>query len=214
MNRFLRPDVFAVTISDDVAVLDLSSDRYLCLTGANTDLPALIDWDRLDLSADLMRRLAAAGVLIDRFIPVDRSTPTLPVRSIFNDRGPDRLHARDLVKAMRAVVEVRRALSRPGVSPLLGDVCVRDDISDSTQSLTEQAARTFARILPWLPIDGACLVRSALLFRFLQYHGLKPDWVFGVRLWPFAAHCWLQAGEVCLNDDADRLAPYTPIYRR
>lgn len=214
MTRYLRPEVFAVTIADDVAVLDLSSDRYLCLAGAVTDPPGPIDWDWLDPSSDLVRRLAEAGLLFDRFVPVDRATPPRPVRSVLHDGGPDRLHPHDLMHAMRALVDVRRALKRPGLSPLLAAEPRCSVQTDTPQGAPEQAARGFARILPWLPIDGACLVRSALLFRFLQRRGLKADWVFGVRLWPFAAHCWIQHGEVCLNDDAERLVPYTPIFRR
>lgn len=214
MTRFLRPNVFAVTIAEDVAVLDLASDRYLCLTGAACDLPAPLDWDRLEPSSALAGRLADAGLLLDRFIPVDRNVPARPIRSVLHDGGPDRIQPRDLIEAMRAVVGVRCALKRPGLTPLLIAGPARDIPPDPSRNLTHQAARAFARILPWLPIDGACLVRSALLFRFLRHRGLKADWVFGVRLWPFAAHCWVQDGEVCLNDDAERLVPYTPIYRR
>jgi hypothetical protein len=35
--------------------------------------------------------------------------------------------------------------------------------------------------------------------------------VFGVRTWPFHAHCWLQCDDVVLDDQADRVAAYAPI---
>ena len=50
-----------------------------------------------------------------------------------------------------------------------------------------------------------------MLVSYLRRCGLRADWVFAVRLWPFAAHCWVQCGDLCLNDDVERLAPYTPI---
>lgn len=76
----------------------------------------------------------------------------------------------------------------------------------------KQASAVFARMLPWLPVRNQCLHRSALLAAFLARRGLAAEWVFGVRTWPFRAHCWLQTGDVCLNDDAERLRSYTPIY--
>jgi hypothetical protein len=35
--------------------------------------------------------------------------------------------------------------------------------------------------------------------------------VIGVKLNPFAAHCWLQVGDVVLNDLPERVAAFTPI---
>ena len=45
----------------------------------------------------------------------------------------------------------------------------------------------------------------------LRRHGHDARWVFGVRTWPFRAHCWLQRGEVVLDDDLETLVPLTPI---
>jgi hypothetical protein len=35
--------------------------------------------------------------------------------------------------------------------------------------------------------------------------------VVGVRIFPFEAHSWVQAGEVVLTDDLERTAAYSPI---
>ncbi|GAD58270.1 hypothetical protein MBEBAB_0520 [Brevundimonas abyssalis TAR-001] len=35
--------------------------------------------------------------------------------------------------------------------------------------------------------------------------------VFGIKLVPFGAHCWVQAGETVLNDTVDNVSEYTPI---
>jgi hypothetical protein len=35
--------------------------------------------------------------------------------------------------------------------------------------------------------------------------------VFGVRLDPFAAHCWLQTDRLLLTDAADALGVFTPV---
>jgi hypothetical protein len=78
----------------------------------------------------------------------------------------------------------------------------------------EAAARRsalFTRWAPWIPFQGACLYRAFFLLNFLRREGLGAHWVFGVRTWPFGAHCWLQAGDLVLDDDLDRVRRYTPI---
>ena len=72
-------------------------------------------------------------------------------------------------------------------------------------------AAIFQKLSPWLPMTGKCLVRSFVLRRFLQRSGVDADWVFGVRTWPFSAHCWLQLGDRALDDHAERLDASTPI---
>lgn len=56
-----------------------------------------------------------------------------------------------------------------------------------------------------------CLFDSLALLNFLAHHGHFPDWVFGVRLQPFAAHCWIASGRVLYNDSPEGIAGYTPI---
>lgn len=72
-------------------------------------------------------------------------------------------------------------------------------------------ARLFDRWMPWLPGQGQCVYRAYLLRACLAAQGLGSTWIFGVRTWPFSAHCWLQIGDVLLDDDLDRVGLYTPI---
>jgi hypothetical protein len=55
------------------------------------------------------------------------------------------------------------------------------------------------------------LLDSLALLAFLRQRGLYADLVFGVIRQPFAAHCWVQARGVVLNDRLDRVAEFTPI---
>jgi hypothetical protein len=56
-----------------------------------------------------------------------------------------------------------------------------------------------------------CLYDSLALIEFLALHGLYPDWVFGVRTRPFAAHCWVQQHDVVFNDTVDHATGFSPI---
>lgn len=70
---------------------------------------------------------------------------------------------------------------------------------------------SFNRTRRILPIDTVCLLDSLALHRFLARHGPPPHLVIGVRLNPFAAHCWVQQDDVVLNDAVERATTYTPI---
>ena len=70
----------------------------------------------------------------------------------------------------------------------------------------------FARLRPlFYTLRGACLLDSLTLLHFLSAEDIHPDWVFGVKTEPFDAHCWVQQGEVLLNDVPDRVRQYSPI---
>jgi hypothetical protein len=70
----------------------------------------------------------------------------------------------------------------------------------------------FARLRPlFYTLRLACLLDSLTLLHFLSAEGIHPDWVFGVKTEPFDAHCWVQLGELLLNDVPDRVRQYSPI---
>jgi hypothetical protein len=57
----------------------------------------------------------------------------------------------------------------------------------------------------------ACLFDALALSEFLAGYEIYPRWIFAVQARPFAAHCWLQLGDVVLNDTVDHVRRYTPI---
>lgn len=88
-----------------------------------------------------------------------------------------------------------------------------DSTLGASQAATADRAAIFARLLPWAPVPGACLRRAYALRLFLRRGGGDAEWVFGVRTWPFRAHCWLEHSGMVLNDDPDVVRAYTPILR-
>jgi hypothetical protein len=70
----------------------------------------------------------------------------------------------------------------------------------------------FTRLRPlFYTLRSACLLDSLTMVHFLGAEGIHPNWVFGVKTEPFDAHCWVQDGEVVLNDAPDRVRQYSPI---
>jgi hypothetical protein len=103
-------------------------------------------------------------------------------------------HAQDFGHVVRVARRARGRARQP-------------ELSDGVAGLVA----AFERILPWLPFQGVCFYRSFLLLKILRWRGYDARWMFGVHTWPFQAHCWLQVGDVALDDTADRLAGLTPI---
>src|SRR3546814_3550006 len=56
-----------------------------------------------------------------------------------------------------------------------------------------------------------CLQRSIALQHLLARNGFESSLVFGVRLNPFHAHCWLQNGDLILNDTLEVVGPFKAL---
>jgi hypothetical protein len=69
----------------------------------------------------------------------------------------------------------------------------------------------FKHLRPFYPRPYLCLFDSLALLEFLAGYHSYPRIVFGVVADPFQAHCWLQEGDVLLNDDLERVGKYKPI---
>ncbi|MBG7614681.1 lasso peptide biosynthesis B2 protein [Brevundimonas sp. BAL450] len=212
MTFHLREDIHVALIDEDAVILHVTRDAYLCVPGGAAGFEGTATSPRLR-PGPLAQRLEAAGMTRETPAPPRRLAPASPTRSIIHEAAAGRPSAPELRHAAGALNDLRRVRRRPGLAPYLE--LVREDSAlscDPDQILP--AARQFWDIMVWLPFRGECLQRSALLVAWLQRHGLRAEWVFGVRLWPFSAHCWVQCEDVCLNDDFERLQAFTPILRR
>lgn len=210
----LAPHVHGVAVDEDAVFLDVARDRYVCVPQA----AALL---RLDAArrvvgvadpgfAEELRRagLAADGSL-DRPLPPPLAPATTSAMS--GPFAPPRWH--DGLAGVRAMADLARAYWRRPLAQLVGTA--RDGATGAADTPPGpgllKTVEGFHRWAPFAPAPGKCLLRSFMLLRLLRRHGHDAHWVFGVRTWPFRAHCWLQRGEVVLDDDLEALVPLTPI---
>jgi hypothetical protein len=56
-----------------------------------------------------------------------------------------------------------------------------------------------------------CLLDSMVLLEFLARHGIYANWVFGVKLAPFSAHCWVQHDTYIFNGRPESVGAYTRL---
>jgi hypothetical protein len=208
-SLYLRSNVFAAAVDEDVVILDLDRDDYLCIPDGSQHFRPASEHGPAEVLGPLAQALHDHGLACVESGTMPSRVPAVPSRSVLHER-PVALTLSDMPALAIAVLKVRAAEKRTGISSQIAVAGSRAGEEDAAAVL--RAASAFWGVQPWLPFDGECLQRSMLLVAFLRELGLRADWVFAVRLWPFSAHCWVQCGEVCLNDDHERLRAYTPIY--
>jgi len=210
MRYDLAPDVHMALVDGDVVLLDARNDHYACLAacdaGAIRTGYAARRWEE----DELVRDFAAAGFLVPASgAPVIvEPAPPLPAHDLHTLIGDvPRLSRGDLAMAMASGLATawRLRLQRP--RRWLRHRAGRAVPQDHCIAL----ARRFAEAHLHVPGLARCLPRSLALIDFLDRHGATAQLIFGVRTHPFEAHCWVQTGDVILNDTVSRACWYTPI---
>lgn len=200
----LSPGVH-VAVDKDVAVfLDLRRDRYHSAPAAALRGLGLIDGvdsAPTDPSAPIHATLVEQRLL--------RATEREPCP---NDRKASR--SNDLIGVMASCLWARRLIRRKRLDLVQRDLTVRT-------VLRRREARVAASVLnarfetyrPFFPKARVCLFDSLALAHFLAGRAKPASLIFGVRVRPFAAHCWVEATGAPLNDATGQAASYTPILR-
>ena len=212
MALFLAAHVHAVAIGDDLVFLDVSVDAYFCLVGAAGAITLGPDGVLVAADADSAGLLLDAGLAADALSGPRRRPPAKPTLDLPN--AARRAGLAEIAALGRACVATAAAFGFERFDGLVAKAAAQRERGrrprDASDAVIEASA-VFARLRPWSPVGGVCLKRSHLQLQYLRRLGLDADWVFGVRTWPFMAHCWLQSGPVALADDVARQVAYTPL---
>lgn len=220
----LPPDVHMCEIGSTVLFLDIPRDRYVRLTDVQSEwMFEVIKADKPDAISDDARRFCAR--LVERSLLMSgggegRSLVPLqhvPPKSSLFDLGLTSsaslasvgrmtlaiadcywiFRHRHLSAAVRAARRWKADL--PGAAP--------EDLQTVYASVC-----AFRALAPYFFTSrDQCLFRSLVLARFLSLEGNRCDWIFGVRLDPFEAHCWIERDGVVLNEFSDKAHEYRAI---
>ncbi len=169
----------------------------------------------------LLREMVAHGMLVT---DADEGRPATPVATIRPVRTlievdldePPRASAGQLRRFARAWMKARLALALRPIQSVVE--AVRASRSRMSRAPAPDLAATRALVMActrlrplFYTLREACVLDSLTMLHFLASYGAHPEWVFGVRTDPFDAHCWLQQGDLLLNDLPDRVRQYSPI---
>jgi hypothetical protein len=205
-----------VAVADDLVVLDVRRDAYFCLVGAGRALVRLPDGRQGVTEAGVAGAFREAGLLGDAAAPAPSFAhwppPPRPTASAVADVTP-RPGWGDLAPALSGLWDVVTLYRGRPFAEVLQAVAAPHGLRRSAPPGPDLLAhvQAFHRWAPYAPVSGKCLLRSFMLRRLLARAGHDVLWVFGVSTWPFRAHCWLQCGEVALDESVDHLAAFAPI---
>ena len=237
MSQYLlAPHVYLCVTDDHGVLLDLKRDKYVGVGRSQMKLLAerVKGWPAISAGREsheradsLLSQMLTAGMLTtDSTLgkaaePIDMACPQSTLSaldptsaSLFEARpGIAFVH---FVLFFRASIAARMALHWRPIASVVAKVRSRKLRRGAAQTLDLGAAcklvATFVHLRPLLfTTRDACLADSLSLVNFLSYYGIFPTWVFGVQTGPFAAHCWVQEGELVFNDTPDHVRRFTPI---
>jgi Transglutaminase-like superfamily len=224
MHYKLREDLSYCDVDGHMIFLDIAQDRYFRLTGALEKAMRRFQAHGT-VASTLLEDLAATRILVKApslkaRVPIaniqrpSRSAIEQPAK--FNDR---RLGAAIVFEVVAIIWSTRRQLRTFTLKTNLGEASAYRDRKCGLQEVATSALEDrllhaswqFARARRYVPIEPICLLDSLSLLRFLSRRGLLANIVFGVAPEPFAAHCWVQAGDIVLNETLSDTNAHTPI---
>lgn len=222
MARYaLREDLSFCHAGGRLVFLDIGSDRYLRLPPSLE--ATLVSYLSADCPADIdVSELLTRKILVD--LPagssISRPTSKTPVRSAMEmPCRIRRIHILEMLEVFVVVLCTRLKLRLRPFRELLNELTINRQGSSSaaqtSQTLSEprilEAAALFRRVRLYVPVGMRCLVDSVSLATFLRRRNIDTNVVFGVAVDPFSAHCWVQTGDLVLNDTLGNVTSHTPI---
>jgi hypothetical protein len=236
MARYALADhVFVCLNGEHLVLLDLKEDRYWALEAAQTaGFGPLVDGWPVKVAgvtegadSPSPETTAAIEVLVGRGLltqgvppgkdatPVTAIAPTRELVSETDTSGGPRVGS--WLKFFTASALAKLALRAWPFERVILRVKRRKELlGRNARPLDAERARklveAFARYRVFLfSSKDECLYDSLALLEFMSRYGIYPDWVFGVQTRPFAAHCWVQHGDIVFNDTVEHVSGFTPI---
>lgn len=225
MRYLLKENLSCCDVDGHMIFLDIAQDRYFQLAGPLEK--AMRDFRAHEsVAPTLLERLATAQILVEasdletRTVPTDVQRPSRSAIEQTLSVENRRLSAAVAFEVMAITLSIRRQLKNCALKTILDEACAYRSRKVDAHEIAAPAALEeslllangqFARARRYVPVEPICLLDSLSLLRFLSRRGLPANIVFGVTSEPFAAHCWVQASDMVLNETLTDANAYTPI---
>lgn len=202
MQDIDRSQLAWCAIGENYIFLDLENDRYFRLPqGRNQAF-----MQALDHSGEGHCHQPESFPLPDDWSTPDQVSPAITM-------GPFRLSL--VARAIWVQRRVERKLAARPLASVLLDLRrvtgVRASAATASEAKACSTIRAYEQARLLRPAAGRCLPRSIALAVELAASGTTARVVIGVKLAPFAAHCWVQLGNTVLNDSVEEVLRYRPI---
>lgn len=225
MRYQLRGDLSCCDVDGHMIFLDIVQDRYFKLTGPLEKAMRSFQAHE-NVASTPLKDLATARILVeapDLKSPAAIANIQHPTRSAIEQPAAiagHRLSPAIVFEIMAIIWSTRRHLKTRTLKTNLDEASAYRDRKIGALEVAMPIARDdsllqanwqFARARRYVPMEPICLLDSLSLLRFLSRRGLSANIVFGVTSEPFTAHCWVQAGDIVLNETLSDANAHTPI---
>ncbi len=221
-NCYLSKHTFFCFADNHYVFLDLQNDEYTCLGRTQSEEFETMLHDGLDKHSAIVQALLEKGLFV-----TDKANGKQPVpqtvdvvsSSIMTGASEKERPSIRPVHVMRFFAASGRAswnLRFNSIEHTVQRVQQRKAARQRAGKVSEDADiielfRIFQALRPYYPRPYLCLFDSLALVHFLAPFGVYPEWVYGVKLEPWGAHCWVQSDDLVVNDIVDNVNGYTPI---
>ena len=218
MGYLFRSGLYACDPGGSLVFLDVSGDRYFALADKEREvcLRLVADMPRLPRDSEIIDGLIEASVILR----ADGDARPCLCEEISCDAtalADDRIARVPFLAVVAALIRIYAAVVELKVRSLDGvfasiDAAKRRCAEANPKAADASAiAAAFAKADRYISPLDLCLPRSIALARTMIAAGIAPNFVLGVKLRPFEAHCWVQRGNTLVGDDLGAIVPFTPI---
>lgn len=209
----LRAGLSWCICSGRAVFLDLARDRYFVLP---EDLdPAFRAWAADgSVSQPWVGRMLSNGLLVEEEGSAQAPATCPPaVRDLAQTERAGALRLTDVVAAGVTQLQARLALCSMPLEQILTRMANRKSAQSpgGCGGQPVRIANAFRSLAIVLRAEDQCLPRAIATKWMCDRRAFDSALVFGVRLYPFAAHSWVQAGDAVVVGDIEQVQLFTPI---
>lgn len=211
----MLPDwVSTCEVDGQIVFLDIRANRYARIRKELAD--AVIQGKRDDLRPDFRSKVTSIGW--PNVKPAAVRSSSVPIIRPYREHSAEyeegRALKRQMVSAFGSLLAAKMILACASLDAVLAKVQANNlrasAVGTGAIQRTDWIA-AFDNVERAVIGNDRCLHRSIALQFLLARNGFPSTLVFGVRLNPFHAHCWLQDGDLVLNDTLEVVGPFTAI---
>lgn len=210
----LRDEISFCDVDGKLVFLDLRRDRYFRLGSAGEQAFRALLGGSGDVDEGEFERLRATELIVSAEAPqpIEAASAILPTRSLVERRDAGvRVHPTLLPELAARLLSARHCVSRQRLAETIAALRAGKRLPRRPSARSEALVPPYLATRRLLPFAPNCLRDSLALAFYLNRRRAPFALVFGVKLAPFAAHCWLQDDALVLNDSLDSVADFRPI---
>ena len=212
----LRDGLSCCICNRQTVFLDLPRDRYFRL-GQHDDARFQL-WHSGGVASQAdADRLVEIGILVAgrSAQPPDNPAPPVPPCADLAANPRQKARLLDIGRCLLAQHRARSTVRRGALAATLQAIASEPKLPSPVTGEALASARRVAVAFASMPLTfakaGQCLPRALAALTLCRAAGVAPILIFGVRLEPFAAHCWLQLGSEVVVGDLEQARMFTPI---